>query len=214
MNVQITSRYQLVIDEISNLRWQALDCKELMAVCRAYYYFSKQFVDAVRIACDLYPSDAQLKELRAGECHTDNLSPYPGIADKGEKMDHDEFMRRTIEMASLDRPAKERVDELGREYLAKVAPTDRMTRVMSLSSYEDGGLEVVFRAMLGAPDWEEPSLRAFKHFLVEHIKLDSGEHGGLCRHLVADDRILPLWNAFRDLLVGAAPRLGPGSQAP
>jgi hypothetical protein len=29
----------------------------------------------------------------------------------------------------------------------------------------------------------------------------------LCRHLVADDRILPLWTLFRDLLVGAAPRL-------
>ena len=37
--------------------------------------------------------------------------------------------------------------------------------------------------------------------------LDSGEHGGLCRHLVADDRIVPLWEAFRDVLVGAAPRL-------
>ena len=84
---------------------------------------------------------------------------------------------------------------------------DPVTRAMSLSSYEDGGLETVFRAMLTAPDWNEPSLGAFRHFLVEHIKLDSGEHGGLCRHLVADDRILPLWNAFRDILVGAAPRL-------
>jgi hypothetical protein len=29
----------------------------------------------------------------------------------------------------------------------------------------------------------------------------------LCRHLVADDRILPLWEAFKNLLVTAAPRL-------
>jgi hypothetical protein len=78
-----------------------------------------------------------------------------------------------------------------------------------LSSYEDGGLEAVFRAILTAPDWNEPSLGAFKHFLVEHIKLDSGEdsHGSLARHLVADDRILPLWEGFRHLLVAAAPSL-------
>ena len=207
MNVHVSNRYEKVINEIGNLKWRELNRQELMAACRAYYYFSKQFVDAVHIACDLYPSDQQLIELRAGECDTDNLSPYPGVAEKGEKMNHDEFMRRTIEMASLDRSTKDRVDELGREYLAKVAPADTTTRAMSLSSYEDGGLEVVFGAMLTATDWDEPSLGAFKHFLVEHIKLDSGEHGGLCRHLVADDRILPLWNAFRDLLVGAAPRL-------
>jgi hypothetical protein len=114
-------------------------------------------------------------------------------------MNHDEFMRRVIESASLDQAARERVDNLGREYLAEVSRRDPLTRAMALSSYEDGGLEAVFSAILTAPDWNEPSLRAFKHFLVEHIKLDSGEgsHGALCRHLVADDRILPLWEAFQ-----------------
>ena len=208
MNIQIVTRYKTVIDQIGELNWQALDRKELMAVCRAYYYFSKQFVDAVHIACELYPSDRQLIELREGECDTDNLSPYPGVAEKHEKMNHDEFMRRTIEMASLDGAARKHVDTLGREYLDKVASADGLTRAMSLATYEDGGLEVVFRAILKALDWDETSLKAFKHFLVEHIKLDSGEHGALCRHLVADDRVLPLWDAFRDLLVGAAPRLG------
>ena len=180
-----------------------------MMACRAYYYFSKQFVDAVHIACDLYPSDQNLISLREGECDTDNLSPYPGIAEKGEKMNHDEFMRRVIKSASLDQAARERVDNLGREYLAEVSRGDPLTRAMALSSYEDGGLEAVFSAMLTAPDWNEPSLGAFKHFLVEHIKLDSGEgsHGSLCRHLVADDRILPLWEAFKNLLGVAAPRL-------
>jgi hypothetical protein len=78
---------------------------------------------------------------------------------------------------------------------------------MSLSSYEDGGLKTVFRAILKARDWDSPALAAFHHFLVEHIRLDSGEHGGLCRHLSSDDRIASLWSAFRNLLVGAAPRL-------
>jgi hypothetical protein len=209
MNVQITKRYQRVIDEISSFNWQGLKREELLTACRAYYYFSQQFVDAVHIACELYPSDQNLISLREGECDTDNLSPYPGIAEKGERMNHDEFMWRVIESASLDQASRERVDNLGREYLAEVSRMDPLTRAMALSSYEDGGLEAVFRAMLTAPDWDEPSLGAFKHFLVEHIKLDSGDgsHGSLCRHLVADDRILPLWVAFKNLLSAAAPRL-------
>ena len=189
------------------MNWSALTGEELMAVCTAYYYFSVQFVQAVDIACKLYPSDPKLIELRQGECDTDNLSPYPGVAKLGEKMNHDEFMRRTVAMSSLDRDERSRIESLGRAYLAEVHQFDPVTRAMSLSSYEDGGLEKVFGAMLTAKIWNGPSLGAFRHFLVEHIKLDSGEHGGLCRHLVADDRILPLWEAFRNLLVGTAPHL-------
>jgi hypothetical protein len=207
LHVESSHRFETVISEIENLKWDILNRNELKAVCAAYYYFSVQFVEAVDIACDLYPSDPMLVELRKGECDTNNLSPYPGVAEPGEKMNHDEFMRRTVAMSDMDHGSRGRVESLGRAYLTKVHGLDRMTRAMSLSSYEDGGLEVVFRAFLSAPDWNEPSLLAFRHFLVEHIKLDSGEHGGLCRHLVADDRILPLWEAFRDLLVKAAPRL-------
>ncbi len=80
------SRYHAVIDEISNLSRPALNREELMAVCAAYYYFSVQFVEAVEIACGLYLTDRKLAELREGECDTDNLSPYPGVAKEGEKM--------------------------------------------------------------------------------------------------------------------------------
>jgi hypothetical protein len=214
MNVQAVrrpiiaaDRYPKIIEEIETLNWGRLTRDELMAACAAYYYFSVQFVQAVGFACELYPSDPKLIELRKGECDTDNLSPYPGVAKSGEKMNHDEFMRRTVAMSSLDREELSRIESLGRAYLAEVNQFDAITRAMSLSSYEDGGLERVFGAMLTAQDWDEPSLGAFRHFLVEHIKLDSGEHGGLCRHLVADDRILPLWEAFRNILVAAAPRL-------
>jgi hypothetical protein len=212
MTVHTTSinSFHRVIDAISGLKWSALSQDELMAASCAYYYFSVQFCEAVEIACNLYPSDSKLIELREGELDTSNLSPYPGIAKEGEKMNHDEFMRRIVAMSSLDQATKARVETLGRAYLAKVHGMDELTRAMSLSSYEDGGLEKVFRAILHAPDWNESSLGAFRHFLVEHIKLDSGpgaQHGALCRHLIADDRILPLWSAFRDILVGAAPRL-------
>jgi hypothetical protein len=203
-------RYRSVIDEIGDLNWSALTRADLMAACCAYYFFSVQFVEAVHIACELYPADPKLAELREGECDTDNLSPYPGIASVAEKMNHDEFMRRVVAMSSLERRERDRVDELGRSYLAKVHEMGPVVRALSLASYEDGGLETVFRSMLSAPDWDEPSLGAFHHFLIEHIRLDnadSGGHGSLCRHLVPDDRILPLWEAFRDLLVRAAPRL-------
>ena len=207
MNIQIASRYKNIIDEIGNMNWPRLSHHELMSVCRAYYYFSRQFVEAVNIACALYPDDEHLSALREGECDTDNLSPYPDIAKEGEKMNHDEFMRRLIVAATLDKETQNRVDVLGHEYLEKVATFDDTTRAMSLSSYEDGGLEVVFRGMLTARVWDEPTLGGFRHFLSEHIRFDSGEHGALCRHLVADDRVLPLWVAFRDLLVAAAPSL-------
>src|SRR5208283_1794737 len=152
MTVQTINRFQTVIDEIGDFNWSALTRDELMAACCAYYHFSVQFVEAVGVACGLYPSDPKLMELRGGECDTDNLSPYPGIAEEGERMNHDEFMRRVVAMSSLDRGARDRVENLGRAYLAEVRRMDPLTSAMSLSSYEDGGLETVFRAMLSAPD--------------------------------------------------------------
>jgi hypothetical protein len=53
---------------------------------------------------------------------------------------------------------------------------------------------------------------AFRHFLSEHIRFDSDVsqgHGALARHLSPDDRILPLWNDFRQLLVEFTPNLVP-----
>jgi hypothetical protein len=176
----------------------------------AYYYFSVRFCETLKMACELNPSDRNLAELREGEIDTDNLSPYLGVAEEGEKMNHCEFMRRVLLMSSLDQEAREKVESLGLLYLAEIQRTDAVTRVMSLPTYEDGGLERVFNAILLAPDWDEPSLGAFRHFLVGHIRLDSDAdagHGTLCRHLNPDDRILPLWRAFRNILVGAAPIL-------
>jgi len=207
MTVASLNRYQSVIDDMCKLNWSALNREELMAVCAAYYYFSAQFVEAVDIACKLYPSDSKLKELCAGECDTDNLSPYPGVAEKGEKMNHDEFIRRTVAMSSLSAAERARVDKIGRAYLEEVRKAEPAVRAMSLSSYEDEGLPPVFSAMLKAPEWDEPSLGAFRHFLVAHVDLDSNVHGALCRHLAADDRILPLWAAYRKLMVDAAPKL-------
>jgi hypothetical protein len=94
---------------------------------------------------------------------------------------------------------------------------DRNTNAMALASYEDGGLEKVFGAILTARKWNGPLLGAFKHFLSEHIRFDSDPnqgHGALCRHLTPDDRILPLWLEFKDMLISAAPSLALSHRAP
>ncbi len=209
MNVSPRHAYEDVIDEMCALPWSELSRHDLNLVAGAYQHFSTQFCETVEIACARFPADRKLIELRDGECDTDNLSPYPGVAEPGERMNHDEFMRRTVAMADLTPADRSKLEALGDAYLATARAVDPAIRILSLPSYEDGGLERLFRAVLRAESWDEPSLAAFQHFLVGHVSLDSNPetgHGALCRHLRPDDRILPLWRAFQTLLVDAVPR--------
>ena len=125
-------------------------------------------------------------------------------------MNHDEFMRRTLALSKISVRRQHALETLGEAYLNKTRAIDGNVRALALASYEDGGLECVFRAILTAPDWDNPLLGAFKHFLVEHIRFDSDPeqgHGALCRHLPPDDRVAPLWEEFKQIFVRAAPRL-------
>ena len=210
MNLVISQRYRQVVEDIANLNWPALSRDDLLAVAWAYYYFSVQFRENLELACEMNPWDELLAELRTGECDTSNLSPYPGVAAPNEKMNHDEFMRRLLALSDLNQAVRSKVQGLGVAYLAASRSAEPIARALSISSYEDGGLEAVFRAILLAPNWDTPALGAFHHFLVEHIRFDSDTdagHGALSRHLVPDDRIYELWDEFRKLLVGAAPVL-------
>jgi hypothetical protein len=202
--------YGKVIDDICNLKWSHLDREGLTNVAWVYYYFSVQFRENLEIARSLYPDDDRLLQLDHGERDTNNLSPWPRVAATGEKMNHDEFMRRTLKLTTVAAERQRRLEEIGKTYLTKVRSMDRMSRAVSIASYEDGGLENVFRAIVTAQDWDGPLLQAFKHFLTEHIRFDSDPeqgHGALCRHLTPNDRILPLWIAFKEILVEAAPGL-------
>lgn len=109
MTIQLFNRYQSVIYDIANLNWSILTQEELIAVSGAYYYFSVQFREGLEIACELFPSDENLIELRNGECETNNLSPCPNIASDGERMNYDEFMRRVVAMAPLDPGERSRI---------------------------------------------------------------------------------------------------------
>jgi hypothetical protein len=202
--------YEHVIDEICNLNWANLSEEDIIRVAWAYYHFSVQFRECLEIALEMYPDDERLLQLDYGERNTDNLSPWPGVARAGEKMNHDEFMRRTLELTKIPRIGRIVLSDIGNKYLKVVRAIDPKVRALALATYEDGGLERVFRAILTAPSWNGLLQQAFKHFLAEHIRFDSDPdqgHGALCRHLTPDNRVLPLWAEFKHMLIEAAPKL-------
>jgi len=205
--------YHAVIDQICAMPWDRLTSDEVLQVAKAYYYFSIQFRENLEIACRLRPSDPKLAALRLGECDTDNLSPWPQVTEPGEKLDHDEFMRRLLAL----QPVRDEdfLDALGASYLNRVRAVDEHARACSIASYEDGGLSRVFAAMLRAQHWYGAGQRAFRFFLEQHILFDTDDeagHGSLSRHLVPDDAILPLWSAFAEILMLAVPRLAQNSE--
>ena len=191
-HVETTSPYyQQAIDEICNLNWTKLTEEDIIRVAWAYYHFSVQFRECLEIARKMYPDDERLLQLDHGERNTDNLSPWPGVAATGEKINHDEFMRRTLELAKIPETGRIVLSDIGKKYLKAVRAIDPKIQALALATYEDGGLERVFRAILTAPNWNGPLQQAFKHFLAEHIRFDSDPdqgHGALCRHLTPDDR--------------------------
>ena len=206
----MTADHTMIVTEIGSMNWTTLSPDELSATAWAYYYFSIQFRENLEAALTIHPDDEMLKHLAREECNTDNLSPWPGVAAPGEKMDHDEFMRRVLDLNSIDETVRDRVAVAGERYLAYVRQFDAEVRAMSIASYECGGLEHVFRAILKAEQWDTPLLEGFQHFLVKHIDFDSDVdegHGALAQHLALDDRVRPLWAAFRDLFIVAAPGL-------
>ena len=196
--------FEKIIDRICDLPWADISEAEVLRVALAYYYFSIQFRENLEITCRLYPDDPRLELLRREECNTSNLSPWEGVAAVDEEMNHDEFMRRLLALQPL--PDTASIVEAGARYLELVRNTDDMARTKSIASYEDGGLERVFSAMLRAPSWQGAGQRAFRFFLGQHIKFDSNDvngHGALSRHIPVDDSIFPLWAGFLDLLTSA-----------
>ena len=202
--------FEKAIDDICDLNWMGLTQDDLIGVAWVYYFFSVQFRECLEASRRLYPDDERLLELDHGERNTDNLSPWPGVAAAGEKLNHDEFMRRTLELTTIPESRRQELQRVGETYLAETRSMDATVKALALASYEDGGLERVFRAILTANHWTGPLLEAFWHFLAEHIRFDSDPnqgHGALCRHLQPNDRVLPLWVAFKEMLLLAAPTL-------
>jgi hypothetical protein len=104
--------YRRVIDGICELNWGRLTRDDLVDVAWVYYYFSVQFRENLEIARNLYPDDDRLLQLDHGERDTDNLSPYPGVAAIGERMNHDEFMRRTLGLTAVTEDTRRRLEAM------------------------------------------------------------------------------------------------------
>ncbi len=214
MDIETRYAFEDEIDKIDQFAWSELTESGFIDAAWAYYYFSVQFRENLQIARSLFPEDAKLLHLEREECDTDNLSPWPGVAVAGEKMNHDEFMARVLRISPVAASKQRAFEDAGAGYLVAVRALDREVRALSIASYEDGGLERTFRAMLRAAPTDHPGVRAFRHFLSEHIRFDSDPdqgHGALSRHLAPDDRILPLWRLLSQLFVEFVPALGSGS---
>ena len=199
---EVEFRFKQVIGEICDLGWSGLDEAGVIDAAWSYYFFSVQFQENMEVARALYPDDPKLQDLEREESNTDNLSPWPEVAAEGEKMNHCEFMRRVLELAPIADDKRYRFEAAGARYLERVRGMEPQIRALSIASYEDGGLERVFGAMLKSP----PAANK----VVEGFRFDSdpaGGHGAMTRHLKPDDRVLPLWSAFYDLLVGFVPAL-------
>ena len=202
--------YEQIVAEICDLPWQKLDEKETIRAAWAYYYFSVQFRENLELACAIFSGDENLRRLKKEECDTDNLSPFPGVAGSGERMNHDEFMRRLLKLSPTTEGEAREYEMMGNRYLHKIRSIDPMSRALSIASYEDGGLESVFKAILKSENFDNPSLNAFRFFLSEHIRFDSDPdqgHGALSRNLAPDDSVAPLWSAFKQLFVDFTPSL-------
>ncbi len=210
--MEVTEVYRLesAVDDICRLKWNRLEEDDLVSVAWAYYYFSIQFRENLEIARSLYLDDNMLRQLEEEECNTANLSPWPGVADVDERMNHDEFMSRLLRLSPIDDSRRIVLGEIGQDYLHTTRSISPAARALSIASYEDGGLERLFKAILRSSHWNGPLLQAFRHFLTEHIRFDSDPgqgHGALSRHLAPDDRVLPLWDAAKRLFVEAVPSL-------
>jgi hypothetical protein len=217
MNTASAYQYPKVIADICALQWGSLSQEDMEAATWAYYYFSIQFRESLKAARSLYQDDDKLIHLEREECDTDNLAPWPGVAEPGERMNHDEFMRRTLALHPMPPARASALAALGQSYLAKTRSADTSARAASIASYEDGGLESIFKAILTYSRWDSPMLKAFEHFLAEHIRFDSDPeqgHGALSRHIKLDDSVLPLWQAFYDIFVQSAPGLLPANKRP
>src|SRR5271166_2372633 len=129
MNEMLPS-YKPVIEEIVDFDWAGLDQKQMTAVAWAYYYFSIQFRENLNAAIVLHPDEEQLQHLAAEECNTDNLSPWPGVAAPGEKMNHDDFMRRVLILTPIEPAMETSLKTIGERYLAATRLVDDQTKAM------------------------------------------------------------------------------------
>jgi hypothetical protein len=95
----------------------------------------------------MYPDDERLLQLDHGERNTDNLSPWPGVAATAAKMNHDEFMRRTLELAKIPETGRIVLSDIGKKYLKAVRAIDPKIQALALATYEETKVTALYAAI-------------------------------------------------------------------
>ncbi|MGH1403481.1 MAG: hypothetical protein ACRBDL_04505 [Alphaproteobacteria bacterium] len=195
------------VNRICNLDWESFNEDQIASAAWMLYYLSIQFRKNLETAMELHPNDPALQELATEELHTDNLSPFPNIAEEGECLDHDEFLKRIIDSYPMEQEKKQFLTALGNKYLAELSHMPDEAKTMHLVSLEDGGASRIYQSILNAPteQWESNEMQAFHHFLEKHVAFDNLEgedagHGALIRKLGMDDSIAPMYDVLADCM--------------
>jgi hypothetical protein len=189
--------YREVVEAIKNLHWEKLEAREMQQLMYCSYISAREFAEALRVALELYPEDAQLQEMARGEIETTNL-PYEDYTQAG---DHADYLEHFIRKSGIE-PNKD-VRAHGETYLEACRKQDSYVRAMTIFSREEE-LPGIFQRILQAPDWSAEGLPAFRHYLEKHIYLDtsSGGHHDLTQHFPVDERVKLFYEARLDMYRG------------
>lgn len=198
------------INRVCDIGWETLNEQQMTSAVWMFYFRSVQFRENLEAAIRLHPDNQNLRTLTEEELHTNNLSPYNGIAAEGEYLDHDTFLKRIIETHPIPPEKRQYLENLGKEYLDSMTKMPDEIKAMCLVSSEDGGSSKIYTNILTSPQncWKSNGMQAFRHFLQKHVEFDSTEgedtgHGMLVRKLGIDDRVAPMLDKFADCLEDA-----------
>ncbi len=164
-------KYIEIVRLIRELNWKDLSTSELECLMILSAYAAREFAESLRITLALHPESTEFRDMSVGELDTNNIQHE----EYSRTADHADFLWYFIEKYQVFQHHPEAITA-GESYLNRVRVLPREVRAMSIVSRERE-LPGIFEQVLKATDWSTPALRAFRHYLVEHIRLDSMEGG-------------------------------------
>lgn len=181
---KITLWYEWVVDQIRSLHWDALNPNDLQRLMYLSYQSACEFAEALRIALKLYPENTNLKEMADWELKTWNLKHQDYQIDG----DHAEYLLHFMTKYWI--VPDESLEAAALKYRNFCSQLSDEVRAMTIFSREEK-LPGIFERILQATDWSAPGLPEFKHYLEEHIRLDTQDwgHHDLVKDLSIDDSV-------------------------
>lgn len=178
------SNYKKIISAIKNLKWEKLSVCELETLMVLAAYSAREFAESLRISLELYPESYELQEMAKGELMTSNLM----FDDYNKNGDHADFLWYFINKHELTNRFP-KANEAGERYLRDIRLLSKPLRAMTIVSRERE-LPGIFKRILKAKNWSTPALKTFRHYIQEHIRIDSMEGGHaelLSGHVVTEE---------------------------